>query len=117
MLNFNLTDDFLTFVLVIFGSAGGTFALYSLLCRHMRIENLSARDADSSGVSDSEGQEKQSRLGKIFKKSVVARRVLLFISILGMCMLIGDGVLTPAISGLISSNIIYILVLLSCFLD
>ncbi|KNA03435.1 hypothetical protein SOVF_209220 isoform A [Spinacia oleracea] len=77
---------------------GGTFALYSLLCRHMRIENLSARDADSSGVSDSEGQEKQSRLGKIFKKSVVARRVLLFISILGMCMLIGDGVLTPAIS-------------------
>ncbi|XP_021727952.1 probable potassium transporter 17 isoform X1 [Chenopodium quinoa] len=80
---------------------GGTFALYSLLSRHMRIGFLSVRDVDSSGVTNStlyEGQEKQSRLGKIFKNSVVARRVLLFISILGMCMLIGDGILTPAIS-------------------
>lgn len=80
---------------------GGTFALYSLLCRHMRIGILSERNADSFEVSSStlyEGQEKQSRLGTIFKKSVVARRILLFISILGMCMLIGDGILTPAIS-------------------
>uniref|UniRef100_A0A803KWT2 Uncharacterized protein n=1 Tax=Chenopodium quinoa TaxID=63459 RepID=A0A803KWT2_CHEQI len=80
---------------------GGTFALYSLLSRHMRIGFLSAKDGDSSGVTDSrlyEGQEKQSKLGKIFKESMVARRVLLFISILGMCMLIGDGILTPAIS-------------------
>ncbi|CAO2831120.1 unnamed protein product [Amaranthus hypochondriacus] len=80
---------------------GGTFALYSLLCRHMKIGIISTRDADSSGVSNTdiyEGRRKQSGLGQIFVKSVVARRILLFISILGMCMLIGDGILTPAIS-------------------
>ena len=69
----------------------------------MKIGIISTRDADSSGVSNtdfSEGQRKQSGLGQIFVKSVVARRILLFISILGMCMLIGDGILTPAISGL-----------------
>lgn len=36
---------------------------------------------------------------KVFRKSIVARRLLLFITVLGMCMLIGDGILTPAISG------------------
>ncbi|XP_024192430.1 probable potassium transporter 17 isoform X2 [Rosa chinensis] len=45
-----------------------------------------------------EGIENQSRLAKIFKKSIVARRLLLFIAMLGMCMVIGDGILTPAIS-------------------
>ncbi|GMN69771.1 hypothetical protein TIFTF001_038816 [Ficus carica] len=44
------------------------------------------------------GTRKQSALGIFFEKSIVARRVLLFIAILGMCMLIGDGILTPAIS-------------------
>jgi KUP system potassium uptake protein len=34
-----------------------------------------------------------------FESSIVARRVLLFVAILGMCMLIGDGILMPAISG------------------
>jgi len=56
----------------------------------------------NSGVSQHdlpEGTEKQSRLGKFFERSIVARRVLLFIAMLGMCMLIGDGILTPAISG------------------
>lgn len=69
----------------------------------MKIGIISTRDADSSGVSNTdiyEGRRKQSGLGQIFVKSVVARRILLFISILGMCMLIGDGILTPAISGL-----------------
>lgn len=63
----------------------------------MKIGILSTRDADSTRY---EHQEQQVKVGKIFEKSVVARRILLFISILGMCMLIGDGILTPAISGL-----------------
>ncbi|KAK7845039.1 putative potassium transporter 17 [Quercus suber] len=33
-----------------------------------------------------------------FESSIVARRVLLFVAMLGMCMLINDGILTPAIS-------------------
>ncbi|KAJ4710192.1 Potassium transporter [Melia azedarach] len=81
---------------------GGTFALYSLLCRNMDIGFLSAKRMSSdSSISHSslhEGTENKSRLGKFFERSIVARRILLFIAMLGMCMLIGDGILTPAIS-------------------
>ncbi|XP_010276290.1 PREDICTED: probable potassium transporter 17 isoform X2 [Nelumbo nucifera] len=81
---------------------GGTFALYSLLCRHVNIGILSSKRNDSNpGISHScqyEGPQKPSRLARFFEGSVVARRVLLFIAMLGMCMLIGDGILTPAIS-------------------
>ncbi|XP_050117873.1 probable potassium transporter 17 isoform X2 [Malus sylvestris] len=73
---------------------GGTFALYSLLCRHMDIGILNSRPASSnSSLSRSildDGIENRSRLAKFFKKSVVARRMLLFIAMLGTCMVIGD---------------------------
>ncbi|XP_077230055.1 putative potassium transporter 17 [Tasmannia lanceolata] len=75
---------------------GGTFALYSLLCRHANVGLLSSRP--TSNANQYMGTEKPNRLGKFFERSVVARRVLLFVAMLGMCMLIGDGILTPAIS-------------------
>ncbi|GAB4860800.1 Probable potassium transporter 17 [Ancistrocladus abbreviatus] len=81
---------------------GGTFALYSLLCRNMNIGILSTQHVSSNpGRLQStldENNQKPSKLGKFFENSMVARRVLLFIAMLGMCMLIGDGILTPAIS-------------------
>ncbi|XP_043715475.1 probable potassium transporter 17 [Telopea speciosissima] len=78
---------------------GGTFALYSLLCRHYKIGILSSKRTDSnSSISPDELNREQSKLGKFFEQSLVARRVLLFVAMLGMCMLIGDGILTPAIS-------------------
>ncbi|RZC70212.1 hypothetical protein C5167_033403 [Papaver somniferum] len=81
---------------------GGTFALYSLLCRHANISILSSkRDSISdhhSSPSPYRGTTKKSRLAIFFEGSLVARRLLLFIAMLGMCMLIGDGILTPAIS-------------------
>ncbi|KAJ7942767.1 Potassium transporter [Quillaja saponaria] len=81
---------------------GGTFALYSLLCRNLNIGILSPKRVKSNlSAPDSilhEGIETQSSLGKFFEKSIVSRRILLFIAMLGMCMLIGDGILTPAIS-------------------
>lgn len=87
---------------------GGTFALYSLLCRNMNLGLHSSKYSNSnSSISQSILQDrtkKQSTLGKFFERSVVARRVLLFIAMLGMCMLIGDGILTPAISVLSAMN-------------
>ncbi|XVF43483.1 hypothetical protein PTKIN_Ptkin02bG0043600 [Pterospermum kingtungense] len=81
---------------------GGTFALYSLLCRNMNIGILSSKHSDlnssQSGHLLHEDNRGKSRLGKVFERSIVARRVLLFIAMLGTCMLIGDGILTPAIS-------------------
>lgn len=76
---------------------GGTFALYSLLSRKMDIGFFSAKNLDSNSIFH-EGTENKSRLAKFFEKSILARRILLFIAMLGMCMLIGDGILTPAIS-------------------
>ncbi|KAF4353974.1 hypothetical protein F8388_011142 [Cannabis sativa] len=72
---------------------GGTFALYSKLCRNMNIGIVSRKYSNSNN-----DLKNQSALGMFFERSIVARRVLLFIAILGMCMLIGDGILTPAIS-------------------
>lgn len=63
----------------------------------MNIGFISTANAGSH-FSLHDSNTKQSRLRKIFEKSLVARRILLFISFLGMCMLIGDGILTPAIS-------------------
>lgn len=81
---------------------GGTFALYSLLCRHANVGILPSRKADlytnHLHPDCSTTIERQTRLGKFFERSMTARRILLFIAILGMCMLIGDGILTPAIS-------------------
>lgn len=63
----------------------------------------SKRTELSSTLTNSASHERienKSRLGKFFERSLVARRLLLFVAMLGMCMLIGDGILTPAISGL-----------------
>lgn len=64
-----------------------------------RAEARSATSNLSHTIMD-DGIEKKSRLGKFIEGSIVARRLLLFVAMLGMCMLIGDGILTPAISGL-----------------
>ncbi|KAF9673826.1 hypothetical protein SADUNF_Sadunf10G0064300 [Salix dunnii] len=81
---------------------GGTFALYSLLCRNMNIGLLSSKQVQTSSSSSHSvllgSTGNKSRLGIFFERSIVARRVLLFIAMLGTCMLIGDGILTPAIS-------------------
>lgn len=82
---------------------GGTFALYSLLCRNINIGILSSKSASlNSSHSYVNQSKKPSRLGKFCERSLIARRVLLFIAMLGMCMLIGDGILTPAISGMLA---------------
>ncbi|CAA7401318.1 unnamed protein product [Spirodela intermedia] len=78
---------------------GGTFALYSLLCRHADVGILPSREGDvMRSVSSSSSIEKPSKVGKFFEQSLIARRLLLFVAISGVCMLIGDGILTPAIS-------------------
>ncbi|KAK7319187.1 hypothetical protein RJT34_03905 [Clitoria ternatea] len=74
---------------------GGTFALYSLLCRHFNIGILPSKHGS---LNTTKAVQKHTWLAKFFETSVAARRVLLFIAMLGTCMLIGDGILTPAIS-------------------
>ncbi|XP_075496058.1 potassium transporter 6-like [Primulina tabacum] len=84
---------------------GGTFALYSLLCRHANVNPLpSFQSADE----DLSSYKKDilcpapstfgARLKSFLEKRRVLQRFLLVLSLLGACMVIGDGILTPAVS-------------------
>ncbi|OMO89911.1 potassium transporter [Corchorus olitorius] len=85
---------------------GGTFALYSLLCRHARVNSLpNCQLADEELIEykkDSMGVEPKSNFGSSLKSTLekhrVLQRFLLVLALIGTCMVIGDGILTPAIS-------------------
>lgn len=83
---------------------GGTFALYSLLCRHAKLSLLPNQQAADEELSTYklEAPQESNRdiwMKKILEKHQKLRTVLLIVVLLGTCMVIGDGVLTPAISG------------------
>ncbi|KAH9661959.1 Potassium transporter 1 [Citrus sinensis] len=82
---------------------GGTFALYSLLCRHARLSTLPNQQATdeklSSYATDGSADTWQSSgLKALFEKQQRFRNMLLIFVLLGTSMAIGDGVLTPTIS-------------------
>ncbi|OVA09712.1 potassium transporter [Macleaya cordata] len=82
---------------------GGTFALYSLLCRHARfslLPNQQAADEELSAYKYGPStQLASSPLKRFLEKHKRLRTALLLVVLFGACMVIGDGVLTPAISG------------------
>ncbi|XP_030498347.2 potassium transporter 6 [Cannabis sativa] len=84
---------------------GGTFALYSLLCRHARVSSLpncQVADEELSEYKKDNNTQKNSSIGSRLKSMLerhrVLQRLLLILALIGTCMVIGDGVLTPAIS-------------------
>lgn len=77
---------------------GGTFALYSFLCRHLDFHNKftvqnTRMDRDTRYCA--QGSRMTSRTKNFLERSSGAQTVLM----LGTCMVIGDGALTPAASG------------------
>lgn len=87
---------------------GGTFALYSLLCRHARVStlpNCQLADEELSeytkdGFVSTNETFSGSTLKSTLEKYKVLQTLLLILALIGTCMVIGDGVLTPAISGI-----------------
>lgn len=84
--------------------AGGTFALYSLLCRHARLSTLTNQEAIdeelSAYMTEKSRDTWQSSALKLFlDKHPRCRNGLLIFVLLGTCMAICDGIFTPAISG------------------
>ncbi|KAI5069768.1 hypothetical protein GOP47_0016069 [Adiantum capillus-veneris] len=82
---------------------GGTFALYSLLCRHAKLShlpNLQGVDEELTTYRlESFSKAKQGQSLKPFlEKHSYLHSVLLIVVLVGTCMVIGDGVLTPTIS-------------------
>ncbi|GMI99153.1 potassium uptake 8 [Hibiscus trionum] len=81
---------------------GGTFALYSLLCRHARLcslPNCQLADEELSEYKrDGVSSNRNSFLKSTLEKHKLLQRLLLVLALIGTCMVIGDGVLTPSIS-------------------
>ncbi|KAL8134477.1 hypothetical protein AgCh_009486 [Apium graveolens] len=101
----------LKYVIIVLSSddngEGGTFALYSLLCRHAKfslLPNQQAADEELSAYKyGPPGQyPSSSPLKRFIEKHRKSRIALLIVVLLGACMVIGDGVLTPVISVLSS---------------
>ncbi|GLU10190.1 hypothetical protein SLE2022_270100 [Rubroshorea leprosula] len=82
---------------------GGTFALYSLLCRHVNIKSIPNQDQTDEALTTYSTSSccKESIAGRT-KKWLEGQRyvkqLLIILVIIGSCMVIGDGILTPAIS-------------------
>lgn len=83
---------------------GGTFALYSLICRYAKVGLLPSQQVEDRDVSNfqlelpSKRLRRASKLKSKLEKSKFAKLFLLFATMLGTSMVIGDGVLTPCIS-------------------
>ncbi|KAF2308033.1 hypothetical protein GH714_034612 [Hevea brasiliensis] len=83
---------------------GGTFALYSLVCRYAKVGLIPSQQAEDRDVSNFELELPSKRLRRATKlkskleNSQFAKLFLLFATMLGTSMVIGDGVLTPCIS-------------------
>uniref|UniRef100_M4E1X6 Potassium transporter n=1 Tax=Brassica campestris TaxID=3711 RepID=M4E1X6_BRACM len=82
---------------------GGTFALYSLLCRYAKLSVLpNHQEMDeklSTYATGSPGETSQSAAVKsFFETHPKSQKCLLIFVLLGTCMAIGDSVLTPTIS-------------------
>ncbi|PRQ30054.1 putative potassium transporter [Rosa chinensis] len=82
---------------------GGTFALYSLLCRHAKVKtipNQHRTDEELTTYSRSTFHEQSyaAKTKKWLEGHASRKNALLLLVLVGTCMVIGDGILTPAIS-------------------
>lgn len=84
---------------------GGTFALYSLICRYANVNLLPNRQQADEYISSFKLKLPTPELGRALKiketleSSSTLKNLLLVLVLLGTSMIIGDGILTPAISG------------------
>ncbi|KAK1439378.1 hypothetical protein QVD17_05195 [Tagetes erecta] len=88
---------------------GGTFALYSLLCRHAKVNTIpNQHRTDEELTTYSRNTiHKQSFAAKTkrwLEAHAFKKNALLLLVLVGTCMVIGDGILTPAISVLSASG-------------
>ncbi|GAU33876.1 hypothetical protein TSUD_66630 [Trifolium subterraneum] len=88
---------------LLYGLAGGTFALYSLLCRHAKIKtipNQHRTDEELTTYSRSTFHERSfaAKTKRWLEERESCKSAILILVLAGTCMVIGDGILTPAIS-------------------
>ncbi|KAI5076758.1 hypothetical protein GOP47_0008823 [Adiantum capillus-veneris] len=86
---------------------GGTFALYSLICRHARVDTIPSQHWTDRMLTTyyQHSLDQKTVAGKTtrwLEENRYAQKLLVILVLFGTCMLIGDGILTPAISVLSS---------------
>lgn len=87
--------------------AGGTFALYSLICRHAKVSLLPNQLPSDARISSfrlkvpSPELERSLRIKERLETSLTLKKLLLMLVLAGTAMVIADGVVTPAMSGFI----------------
>ncbi|KAI3789027.1 hypothetical protein L2E82_01811 [Cichorium intybus] len=83
---------------------GGTFALYSLICRHAKVSLLPNQLASDARISSfklkvpSAELERSLRIKERLEASLGLKKLLLMLVLAGTSMVIADGVVTPAMS-------------------
>ncbi|XP_059295287.1 potassium transporter 5-like [Lycium ferocissimum] len=83
---------------------GGTFAIYSLICRYAKVGLIPSQEAEDRDVSTfklelpNRRTRRASKLKSMLENSKFAKFFMLSATMLGTSMVIGDGVLTPCIS-------------------
>lgn len=84
---------------------GGTFALYSLICRHVKVGLIPNQQPEDRMVSNynldipSRRMNRSEKVKEKLETSTVAKIIIFLVTVMGTSMVIGDGVLTPCISG------------------
>lgn len=85
--------------------AGGTFALYSLICRYAKVNMLPNQQPADEHISSfrlklpTPELKRALRIKETLEKRSASKTLLLLFVLMGTSMIIGDGILTPAISG------------------
>ncbi|XP_059445902.1 putative potassium transporter 12 [Corylus avellana] len=83
---------------------GGTFALYSLICRYANVNMLPNRQAADEQISSfrlklpTPELERALKIKETLERRSTLKTLLLLFVLMGTSMIIGDGILTPAIS-------------------
>ncbi|KAA8533128.1 hypothetical protein F0562_033339 [Nyssa sinensis] len=83
---------------------GGTFALYSLICRYAKVNLLPNRQQADEHISSFKLQlptpelERALSIKEALEHKAPLKTFLLLLVLMGTSMIIGDGILTPAIS-------------------
>ncbi|KAL5100583.1 hypothetical protein RYX36_004910, partial [Vicia faba] len=105
---------------------GGTFALYSLICRYVKVGLIPNQQLEDAEVSNyklqlpNNREKRASKLKSILENSHFMKIFFLFITLLGTSMVIGDGVLTllSAVGGLkeATSKITKVAILIGLFM-
>ena len=94
-------------LIVLLHFLGGTFALYSFMCWNAKVGLIPNQQAEDQEVSNfqldlpSSRQRIASVATAKLENSQLAKFFLLFATMLGTSMVIGDGVLTPCMSGML----------------